>query len=294
MMPFRKILFPIDFPDATTAMVPYVTEMAQRFNATVTLLNAFNLISDYNLAPHLDPMFGSERVAIPYAPLFQDLRKEREQHLEEFARTQFSLLTPTVRIEDGDPARVIEWVAEREKMDLIMMATKGSGKFRRMLLGSIAAKVLHDLSCPIFMSAHEPHPATAWLGGYRSIVCAVELNAEAEVVLRAAGLIAQAYRAKVCLLHLEPASAKPGGQASAQLLRDAFEKALDASRPETSVDTTVHLLDAAVPEGIRRTAIEETADLVIVGRGHQKGSVSRMWSHLYSIIRESPCPVLSV
>ena len=144
-------------------MVPFVTEMAQRFGATITLLNAFNLISEYNLAPHLDPMFGSERIAIPYTPLLQELRKDREQRLEEFARTQFSSVTPEVRIEDGDPARVIEWVAEREKMDLIMMATRGSGKFRRMLLGSIAAKVLHDLSCPIFMSAHKPHSATAGL-----------------------------------------------------------------------------------------------------------------------------------
>ena len=119
------------------------------------------------------------------------------------------------------------------------------------------------------MSAHEPHSATAWLGGYRSIVCAVELNAEADVVLQAAGLIAQAYRAKVCLLHIEPFD-KPGGQASAQSLRDAFQKALDVSRPESSVDTTVHLLDAAVPEGIVGPQLKKRQNLVIVGRGHQK------------------------
>lgn len=39
---------------------------------------------------------------------------------------------------------------------------------------------------------------------------------------------------------------------------------------------------------------EEEAELLIVGRGHAMESFSRAWSHLYTIIRESSCPVLSV
>ena len=51
MIPFRRILFPVDFSEATLDLVPYVTEMAQRFDATVTVLNAFDLVRDYYLAP---------------------------------------------------------------------------------------------------------------------------------------------------------------------------------------------------------------------------------------------------
>jgi hypothetical protein len=36
------------------------------------------------------------------------------------------------------------------------------------------------------------------------------------------------------------------------------------------------------------------ADLVVVGRGNIQGTLSRVWSHLYSIVRDSPCPVLSI
>jgi nucleotide-binding universal stress UspA family protein len=141
-------------------MVPYVTEMAHRFDSTVTLVNAFNLITDYSLSPHLDPVFGAERIAIPYTPVFKELRDERERSLQRFARDRFPLPAPAIRLEDGDPATVIDWVAQQENSDLIMMATKGSGKFRRLLLGSVAAKVLHDVKCPVFMSAHEPPPTT--------------------------------------------------------------------------------------------------------------------------------------
>jgi nucleotide-binding universal stress UspA family protein len=75
-------------------------------------------------------------------------------------------------------------------------------------------------------------------------------------------------------------------------VRQEIRRALNRYANGSKAD--VRLLDASVPEGIRRAAMEEKADLVIVGRGHEKGTLSRMWSALYGIIRESPCPVLSV
>jgi nucleotide-binding universal stress UspA family protein len=294
MMPFRRILFPVDFSEATLAMVPYVTEMAQRFNATVTVLNAFNLIPDYIADPRIEGTYASEPIPIPYTLDLQELRKQRERRLDDFSHTQFSSVSQTARIEDGDPAMVIEWVAQRENTDLIMMPSKGLGRFRRFLFGSVTAKVLHDLSCPVFTSAHEPAPALASLHGYRSIICAVELDREADAVLKAAGLLAQAHGARICLLNIESSCDRPDGGPYSQSVAYAFEKAISAGGREIDVDTTVRVVDAEIPAGIRRTAIEEKADLIVVGRGHQKGNLSRMWSHLYAIIRESPCPVLSV
>jgi nucleotide-binding universal stress UspA family protein len=293
-MPFRKILFPVDFSQATMAMAPYVREMARRFDATVTVLNAFNLVPDYLLASGGEDSRKSEPRAIPYTPALQKLRKEREDRLQEFSRTQFPDVVQTARIEDGDPARVIESVAQREKTDLIMMPTKGLGTFRSLLLGSATAKVLHDLTCPVLTSAHEPDPSSARPGGFRSILCAVDLNPEADAVLDAAGFLAQAYKARICLLHIEPAFHEHGAEVSAESVKYAFEQALDRVGRGPHVESTVRVLNAAIPEGVRRTAIEEAADLVVVGRGHQDRKPSRMWSHLYSIIRESPCPVLSV
>jgi nucleotide-binding universal stress UspA family protein len=288
MMPFRRILFPVDFSEAAVAMVPYVREMAGRFGATVTLLNAFDLVAGVFQVPGLEP------AAIPYTPAFQELRDQREQRLEEFSRVQFPGLACTRRLADGEAAMAIQWVAERESTDLIMMPTKGLGRFRRLLVGSVTAKVLHDARCAVWTSAHEPGAELSSAVGYRSIVCAVELDSEADVVLRAAGFLARAYSARVCLLHIEPSSPERDGQASARTLLHAFEQASDSASQEVAVAVTTRVLDADIPEGIRRTAADETADLVVVGRGHEKGDFSRMWSHLYTIIRESPCPVLSV
>ncbi len=295
MQPFQTILFPIDFSQATMAMVPYVSEMAQRFNAEVTVLNAFELVRDYNLSPSLTASCESEPAAIPYAPAFQELRKQRQQRLEEFACAHFASVHRIARIEDGDPATVIEWVAQRKNADLIVMPTRGLGKFRRSVLGSVTTKVLHDVMCPVLTSAHQHEPGIAPASGYRSILCAVELNQEADVVLRTAGFLARVYGASLCLVHMEPESSR---QQDPQSVRDSIDQALDRSlNAEAGVvrlEPKVRVLAADLTEGIRHTALEERADLVIVGRGHQKGSFSRMRSHLYSIIRESPCPVLSL
>jgi hypothetical protein len=94
MMPFHRILFPVDFSEAAIAMVPSVIEMARRFDATVTVLNAFNLIRDYSLAPSFEDTGDSEPSAIQYSPALQKLRDQRERTLDEFARKQFSNVPP--------------------------------------------------------------------------------------------------------------------------------------------------------------------------------------------------------
>ena len=50
----------------------------------------------------------------------------------------------------GDAAKIIVEHAHTKGTDLIVMGTHGFGGFRRMLLGSITAKVLHDARCPVF------------------------------------------------------------------------------------------------------------------------------------------------
>src|ERR1019366_7504854 len=212
MMPFHRILFPVDFSEAAIAMVPSVIEMARR-------LNAFNLIRDYSVAPSFEDTGDSEPPAIQYSPALQKLRDQRERTLDEFARKQFSNVSHSVKIEDGDAALVIQWAVQRENSDLIMMPTKGLGKFRRLLLGSVTAKVLHAVTCPVLTSAHEPDPTLISPSSYRSIVCAVDLNSETETIFRAAAFLAQTYSARICLLHVDPSFEENGPQPTAQEVR---------------------------------------------------------------------------
>jgi nucleotide-binding universal stress UspA family protein len=47
----------------------------------------------------------------------------------------------------GDPADEILRNAERRKVDLIVMGSRGLGKFSRVILGSVSTKVLSNAKC---------------------------------------------------------------------------------------------------------------------------------------------------
>jgi nucleotide-binding universal stress UspA family protein len=49
-----------------------------------------------------------------------------------------------------------------------------------------------------------------------------------------------------------------------------------------------------VPVVVREAALEHGADLIVIGRGALQGTMGRLRTHSYGIIRHAPCPVISV
>jgi nucleotide-binding universal stress UspA family protein len=45
---------------------------------------------------------------------------------------------------------------------------------------------------------------------------------------------------------------------------------------------------------VRDAALGHGADLVVIGRGHATRTLGRLRGNVYSIIRDAPCPVISV
>jgi len=43
MLPFRKILFPVDYSESCQAIIPYVKEMTQHFSSELSLVHAYGL-----------------------------------------------------------------------------------------------------------------------------------------------------------------------------------------------------------------------------------------------------------
>jgi universal stress protein A len=61
------------------------------------------------------------------------------------------------RLEDGDPAEVIVRVAEELECGMVVMGTHGRSGISRLLLGSVAEKVLRQCPCPV-LTVREPFP----------------------------------------------------------------------------------------------------------------------------------------
>jgi nucleotide-binding universal stress UspA family protein len=287
MLPFRKILFPVDYSEPCQAVVPYVKDMLRHFSAGLTLVHAYGPAA----------VFADHAISLTDPSLPEKVQINQDRRLCEFAQELFPGEHVELIAELGEAGSVIDKVAHREGADLIMLATRGHGPLRRFLLGSVTAKVLHDLSAVVWtgigsaLTGHTPNIP------YTSVVCALDQSAEAEGVLRAAAAFACSYRATLSILHVvetpPPSPEVDLGPIKKELIEAAhfnlreLKGKLDVEAPHTVLDTNV-------AEGVRQEVLRRQADLVITGRGHSQATFSRMWSHLYPIVREAPCPVLSI
>jgi nucleotide-binding universal stress UspA family protein len=52
---------------------------------------------------------------------------------------------------EGDPASKIIGYSEMEKFDIIIMGSRGMGKFKEVILGSVSNKVLHHAKCSVML-----------------------------------------------------------------------------------------------------------------------------------------------
>jgi len=287
MLPFHKILFPVDYSAPCQAVIPYVQEMACHFSAELTVCHAY--------AP-LDAIAHSELLVTDPA-LQAKAHALEEDRLLQFASENFPGQKPEAIVELGEPGSVIDRVAGQQRSDLVMLATRGHGPVRRFLLGSITSKVLHDVSAAVWTgvgAALSDHPVQI---PYRSIVCALDDSQEAEAVLRAAASMASAYRAQLWIVHVvptPPAYPDIDLEEHTKQLTAASQGRLRELKAKLGVDAPHSVIDALLADGIHHEIVRRKADLLITGRGHSIGTFSRLWSHLYAIIRDSPCPVLSV
>lgn len=287
MLPFRKILFPVDFSDSCQAIVPYIKDTLRHYSMDLTLVHAFGpgaALTPGGMVP-TDP------------DLLEGVRSQQNEHLWVFAETMFPCQHVEVIVELGEPGSVIHKIAEQQEADLVMLPTHGYGPVRRLLLGSVTAKVLHDISAAVWTgigSVLAEHPARI---PYRSIVCAVDSSGEAEAVLRAAASVAATYQADLSILHVvETPAACPEvdfGPFKKQLINAALGR-LRELQGTLGIDAPHTVIDARIPDGTRHEVLRRKADLLITGRGHAQATFARVWSHLYQIVRESPCPVLSI
>jgi len=201
-----------------------------------------------------------------------------------------------VAVKIGDAAQEIVQYAAEHDVDLVMMPTHGYGPYRSFLLGSVAAKALHDLAIPVWTAAHCEDLAVPERVDYRNILCAVDLGPCTVPLLRRARMFADAFGATLRIFH-----AVPGAELVDRRFDTAFTNfLLDSARDEikkiqerAGTDLAVCLASGPVASVIAEAARDHDADLVIMGRGRIHNTLGRLRTNAYAIIRESPCPVLS-
>lgn len=288
MLAFQKILFPIDMSESCTTVAPYVEAMARKYDAEVTMLHVLGMPSGM-----IPDWYGGAVPMIDTAAIWQAESDAAQSYL----RDHFQGLKVQRIVVEGEAGREIDSYAQEHGIDLIMMPTHGYGVFRRLLLGSVTSKVLHDTSCPVWTGVHMEE-SSAFPSELRTVMCAVDRTLDSIPTMRFASRLAQDNQAKLYLVHAIPGpEIAPDKYFDADLrlyLEQDARTTIAGLQESAGVAAPLCLGLGPVSHVVRNAAQEHKADLVVIGRGRTTRTLGRLRSNVYSIIREAPCPVISV
>jgi nucleotide-binding universal stress UspA family protein len=279
----QKILFPVDFSPSCAGMAVYVKRAAEIFGAEVTLVHVSDL-SSHN---------GFELLARTPDAIAEEHWNLAKSKLELFLNSQFASTKSRTVLLAGDPAALIMAEAKKGRFDLIMMPTH-AGQFRQMLLGSTTAKVLSGADCPVLTMQHAATIAPRSLE-HRTWICAVELSSDSERLLRYAREAASAAGAKLSVVHaIQTGEAGSNDEKpSTEKVRALQQRIVELLRTVGS-DASVSIAFGPRKEALLDAVRKSSADVLVLGRSTHSGSFGRMRDLTYSLIRDSPCPVVSV
>lgn len=283
-----RILFPVDFSDRCAAIAGRVKALAEHFESEVVMIYALP-----PLPPHVAAFDMTAILPEAVAALKEGVRAE----LDRFLLKEFSQIPVRRIFAEGYPADVIVQHAQALKADLILMPTQGMGVFRRYIIGSVTAKVLHDTNCPVWTGVHRDTAPPVW-SEIRRVVCAVDLGPQSVPALHWAVAFAGAFQSKVTLLHIAPDLQPVPGHyfnpdwrtSLMSWRREELQKIQDA----VGTDCEMRIEGGEASKTVIQAASALKADLLVIGRSPHDGLVGRLRANAYAIISQSPCPVVSI
>jgi nucleotide-binding universal stress UspA family protein len=142
-MQLDKILVPTDLSDE--GLRPLMDEKLRESGAEILLLS---VVHDVAIAPHGAPLAPPQHM-----PGMEHERDEAQKATEELAK-RFGAEGLNVRAivkVSTDVADAIGEVAAEENVDLIAISTHGRSGFRRLVLGSVAEKIIRHSKVPVLV-----------------------------------------------------------------------------------------------------------------------------------------------
>lgn len=135
---YKRILVPLENSAADRAILDHVVLLARHDSASLVLIH----VADGFAARNLKQLSLRES---------EEMKKDRAYLNETVVRLSGLGLQVDAVLASGDPTEEITAAAEREKCDLIAMATHGHRWVKDFLFGSVAEAVRHRTLVPVLM-----------------------------------------------------------------------------------------------------------------------------------------------
>lgn len=291
MLHIAQVLCPVDFSEFSRRALDHAAAIAHWYGARLTILHVV-----VNRPP----------ADLPATPLTDGDRQRLTADLRRLAAHVPVDVSIDLRItEAGDIRREILTQADMVSADLVVLGTHGRSGFERLVLGSVAERVVRMAPCPtMIVPRRAPDAALDEPVRFRRILCPVDFSAASSRAVRLAVSLAEEARAQLMLLHViemppelkaDPMSADFDVERIRAAATAESMQQLQAFVPEPQPNCTIKPLvrEGAVYHAILATAAERTADLIVMGvQGRGAVDLLVFGSNTARVMRGAACPVL--
>lgn len=299
MVEFTHILCPIDLSELSLRPLAHAAALARWYKARLTVLH---------VVPTFEPIPARSASLDGLAHGLYTV--SREEILAELRRAVDDAgagsLDVNLVAEAGDASRTIVDQTLKDSADLVVLGTHGRGGFERLILGSVAEKVLRRAPCPVLTVP--PHATTTVPPEvrFKNILCAMDFSPSALQAFGFALDLARQADGVVTVLNViewlpedEPLvfARFNAPEYREHLVDDARQRmqALIAGESRTSSAIQDLVLHGRPHREILRLAVDTPVDLIVMGAQGRGGLDLRLFgSTTQSVVRAAPCPVLTV
>lgn len=143
MLSWLKILCAIDFGESSRSALELSADLARRFGAELILVHVWR-----------GPRSVSERIALATPAPSADGDEELVRKLEGWKLEAERIAGRNARtiVANGTPAAEVSRLAADEKVDLVVVGTRGRKGIERAVLGSVAEAIVRHAPCPVLVA----------------------------------------------------------------------------------------------------------------------------------------------
>jgi len=293
---FGRILFATDFSECLKPAQAFAIFLVQGFGAHLDVVNVIEFKA------------GMDEEA-PVAKIYIDhYIKDSAKKMEELTgKIGKNIKGVRSHQKVGAPADQINQFALRQGSGLVILGTHGWSGIERVLLGSTAERVVRGAPCPVMTVRWKHHnpkeKEKEWTPSLTRLLVPVDFSDCSLEALEIAIQVAKPFGSEVVLMHVVEArgygidftlshhskNLEEGSKIESRL------KDLVRDYQSQGMKTLYHLREGFPSDLILEEARKNLSDLIVMGT-HGRRGFSRLASGSVaeSILRHSPCPVLTV
>lgn len=267
-----------DFSSCSEHAVEHGLAVARHFGATLHLLHL--------LRPSQFPMASEVMPALADAA-----QRDCDRLLDRLTRDH-RLQGIDVRraIEQGEISDIAGAFVRDQHIDLLIVGTHGRTGLPRLVLGSAAQQIFHSVRCPV-LAVGPRAPGTGPQLQLRRVLFATDLSRESLAAVPYLLTAVEEWQTPLDILHVCKSGDPAHRSVMEELAAGLHRRRADPSQPAPHWE----ILRGKASPTILDFAVRSRADLIVFGlKPHRTLYSASTWSHACEIVRQAPCPVLSI